>query len=59
MGGLLNIIVADDPELARERLLPYATYQRSTYQVDKPPEGAVALIQQSCAGLPSNMCTSG
>ncbi|MCZ7587506.1 MAG: LLM class flavin-dependent oxidoreductase [Gaiella sp.] len=37
MGGLLNIIVADDPELARERLLPYAAYQRSTYQGDKAP----------------------
>lgn len=31
MGGLLDLVVADDPELARERILPYAAYQRSTY----------------------------
>lgn len=36
MGGLLNVIVADDPELARERLQPYVAYQRSAYQVDNP-----------------------
>lgn len=34
MGGLLDIVVADDPELARERIQPYAAYQRSTYRGD-------------------------
>jgi alkanesulfonate monooxygenase SsuD/methylene tetrahydromethanopterin reductase-like flavin-dependent oxidoreductase (luciferase family) len=32
MGGLLDVVVADDPELAHERILPYAAYQRSTYR---------------------------
>jgi alkanesulfonate monooxygenase SsuD/methylene tetrahydromethanopterin reductase-like flavin-dependent oxidoreductase (luciferase family) len=35
MGGLLDIIVADDPEQATERILPHLAYQANTYRRGK------------------------
>jgi alkanesulfonate monooxygenase SsuD/methylene tetrahydromethanopterin reductase-like flavin-dependent oxidoreductase (luciferase family) len=32
MGGLVNIVLADDPEAARERILPYYAYQFNSYR---------------------------
>jgi alkanesulfonate monooxygenase SsuD/methylene tetrahydromethanopterin reductase-like flavin-dependent oxidoreductase (luciferase family) len=32
MGGLVNLVVADDPEEARETLLPFYAYQFNTYE---------------------------
>src|SRR6185437_9965268 len=41
MGGLVEIIVADDPEQAAERLLPHWVHQQNTYRaLRKKPDGS-------------------
>ncbi len=40
MGGLVEILVADDPEAARERVLPYRAHQVNSYRAARglPPK---------------------
>jgi alkanesulfonate monooxygenase SsuD/methylene tetrahydromethanopterin reductase-like flavin-dependent oxidoreductase (luciferase family) len=38
MGGLVNLVVADDPDAVRERLLPHAAYQAETYRRARHPQ---------------------
>jgi hypothetical protein len=41
MGGLVEIIVADDPEQAAERLLPHWLHQQNTYRaLRRKPDGS-------------------
>ena len=41
MGGLVEIIVADDPAQAAERLLPHWLHQQNTYRaLRRKPDGS-------------------
>ena len=54
MGGLLDIIVADDPEQATERILPHLAHQANTYRRGKHPDNRdakkIAAVLSAVAG---------
>lgn len=46
MAGMAEIIVADDPGSAYERILPYYTYQVNSYRLTRKPGAAVLTPEQ-------------
>ncbi|MCU1457858.1 MAG: luxA [Actinomycetia bacterium] len=40
MGGVIDLIVADDPDAAVERLLPHLAYQQESYRSSHAPDGS-------------------
>jgi alkanesulfonate monooxygenase SsuD/methylene tetrahydromethanopterin reductase-like flavin-dependent oxidoreductase (luciferase family) len=53
MGGVLNVIVADDPEQARQRILPYYAHQSATYRqahgMDVTLDGTIEQMRKKLA----------
>jgi alkanesulfonate monooxygenase SsuD/methylene tetrahydromethanopterin reductase-like flavin-dependent oxidoreductase (luciferase family) len=51
MGGLLDIVVADDPEQATERLLPHLAHQVNTYRLGKAAADGRTVAELTVADL--------
>lgn len=56
MGGVANVIVADDPERAKQRILPHYAHQTVTYQ---QAMGSTRTFEQTLEAMRAKLDTTG
>jgi alkanesulfonate monooxygenase SsuD/methylene tetrahydromethanopterin reductase-like flavin-dependent oxidoreductase (luciferase family) len=56
LGGVIDLIVCDDPEATNRRLVPHLAWQRQTYAVAR---GVEQTFEQAVAGLEAKLADTG